>query len=672
MSKITLLPITGGFNLSAINNNFQKIQEELNSKVLYRDNPTGEPNQLTSPIDMNGQHIYNLPEPQLVHEPARFGDIKNLVDGLKDVDAQVLLAQEAALASETSADRAKDEADRAEAAAGSTDAGNLKIFSTRSAAVASLPFLLEGQIVEVEVDEDHQSKRTRNKVIGGALVFTSLLQGNPVTELETVTSLTRSVTLNDSHKYLRFTSSGSKVANFSSTSPFVGGEEIEISNRSAAGALSLKTEGMVINPVRGTSLLLSPGDSVKLKAVSATVLDMLYGSNTEVFSLPKIIDENATFNDEGTAITGWTPTGATLSTSNSYVRATKTAAVGATCTMNKPWTFTPNNRDFILYGKIRASAVSQFDATVFTIYNGSKEVAIWLGYTGTTYALGASCILGNQGASIVKAPITTTGLDYHVTAVEFALQYDTKFGQLNCWFREPDGRWKLKARLTCDYVSHTQIAVSKHTDAPVSSWFEFDYLTLCQPNIIAIGDSHCAGATLFDPNLTLALSDDESTWMRHCPIYPSFRNNLIVNKGVGAQTSAVINARINEVTRENPRVVFLHASSNDTPSTVTKAVRRANIQSSITAINSLGQQVVLLNSLYGTSTYINNPEYRDYMKSWWAEDKENLEGLSAAIDIMQPIKSTTDFLSDGLAAADKVHVTPTGFNLIGSYIKSKE
>lgn len=59
MSKIDLDPITSGYNLSKINANFQKIEDELNNKVLYRDSPAGEPNSMSYNLDMNGRSILN-------------------------------------------------------------------------------------------------------------------------------------------------------------------------------------------------------------------------------------------------------------------------------------------------------------------------------------------------------------------------------------------------------------------------------------------------------------------------------------------------------------------------------------------------------------------------------------------------------------------------------------
>lgn len=60
MSKINLDTVTSGFlSQEALNNNFEAIQEELQSKVLYRDNPNGEPNSMENDLDMNGHRILN-------------------------------------------------------------------------------------------------------------------------------------------------------------------------------------------------------------------------------------------------------------------------------------------------------------------------------------------------------------------------------------------------------------------------------------------------------------------------------------------------------------------------------------------------------------------------------------------------------------------------------------
>lgn len=59
MTKVTLPDITSGYNLSAINSNFQKIEDELNNKVLYRQIQDGEPNAMSENLDMNSNDILN-------------------------------------------------------------------------------------------------------------------------------------------------------------------------------------------------------------------------------------------------------------------------------------------------------------------------------------------------------------------------------------------------------------------------------------------------------------------------------------------------------------------------------------------------------------------------------------------------------------------------------------
>lgn len=81
MTKITLNDVTNTSSLSTINDNFDKIEQELNEKVLYRDAPVGEDNSLQTDVDANGKRIYNLPQPLLLSEAARLQDIVDIASG---------------------------------------------------------------------------------------------------------------------------------------------------------------------------------------------------------------------------------------------------------------------------------------------------------------------------------------------------------------------------------------------------------------------------------------------------------------------------------------------------------------------------------------------------------------------------------------------------------------
>ena len=61
MAKITINNISAGYNSnSQLNTNFDAVEAELNNKVLYRDNPEGEPNQMENNLDMNSNSILNV------------------------------------------------------------------------------------------------------------------------------------------------------------------------------------------------------------------------------------------------------------------------------------------------------------------------------------------------------------------------------------------------------------------------------------------------------------------------------------------------------------------------------------------------------------------------------------------------------------------------------------
>lgn len=60
MAKINISNITSGYtSTTALNNAFDAIETELNNKVLYRNNPSGEPNQMENNLDMNNFDILN-------------------------------------------------------------------------------------------------------------------------------------------------------------------------------------------------------------------------------------------------------------------------------------------------------------------------------------------------------------------------------------------------------------------------------------------------------------------------------------------------------------------------------------------------------------------------------------------------------------------------------------
>lgn len=60
MAKIDLNTVSSGYlSQAALNANFTAIENEFQDKVLYRDNPSGEPNSMQNDLDMNGHFVIN-------------------------------------------------------------------------------------------------------------------------------------------------------------------------------------------------------------------------------------------------------------------------------------------------------------------------------------------------------------------------------------------------------------------------------------------------------------------------------------------------------------------------------------------------------------------------------------------------------------------------------------
>ena len=137
MAKIILPPVASIYNVSTINNNFQEIADELSDDVLYRRNPSGQPNQMFNPLDMNSQRILNLPEAVSDLEPVRKGDVGPLLSLSAAAVAAAATATTKAAEASTSATTASTAASTATAAATSASNSNTAAGVSAAAALAS-------------------------------------------------------------------------------------------------------------------------------------------------------------------------------------------------------------------------------------------------------------------------------------------------------------------------------------------------------------------------------------------------------------------------------------------------------------------------------------------------------------------------------------------------------
>lgn len=79
--KIVLNTVLGSYDVTKINQNFDRIADAINDEVLSRTNPTGSPNTMNVDLDMNGKRVYNLPAPVLPSEAARLQDVVSIGGG---------------------------------------------------------------------------------------------------------------------------------------------------------------------------------------------------------------------------------------------------------------------------------------------------------------------------------------------------------------------------------------------------------------------------------------------------------------------------------------------------------------------------------------------------------------------------------------------------------------
>lgn len=77
--KISLQQISSGYASTDLHNeNITEIERHLNEKVLYRDNPDGEANQMSNPLDMNSNPIINLPSAVSTSSPITLGQFNSV------------------------------------------------------------------------------------------------------------------------------------------------------------------------------------------------------------------------------------------------------------------------------------------------------------------------------------------------------------------------------------------------------------------------------------------------------------------------------------------------------------------------------------------------------------------------------------------------------------------
>lgn len=79
MAKLELEKVKSGYQSSTVQNiNWTKLEDIINSQVLFRGNPEGEPNQMLNTLDMNSNRIINIVDAITSSEPATLRQLLQL------------------------------------------------------------------------------------------------------------------------------------------------------------------------------------------------------------------------------------------------------------------------------------------------------------------------------------------------------------------------------------------------------------------------------------------------------------------------------------------------------------------------------------------------------------------------------------------------------------------
>jgi len=386
--------------------------------------------------------------------------------------------------------------------------------------------------------------------------------------------------------------------------------------------------------------------------------------------LPTISADTWTWNDECGALTGWT---ATVGALPSIVGSELVWAAGSAGQQAKKTMSVPASGDFIIYAKMRYGvAANAYNKLAFRDAAGNTVFQISLGYGFTS----AKPVQKQVGATISNNStklVLISNFDYSA-GFDVAVHVDSKYSCLSFYQRLPDGSWDFLAFGPRPSNIYSIVTVEATNSSGLQD-FGLDFVSVGRPNLMAIGDSTTAGTKGFDPDDSKNLKNYASTWMKTATIYQHLRNNLIVNKGNGGDSSAQIKARVAaDIVAHQPKVVFVQASTNDYHKGITsQAARSTNIQNTVTAIVTGGADVVLLNAIYARSGAANWPAEADFNRDWWNNYASTVTGVFIAIDRMVVLADGSGYIDATYCdPTDKLHQSVAGYGVDGAYVKSYE
>ncbi|AXY41589.1 LamG-like jellyroll fold domain-containing protein [Halomonas sp. JS92-SW72] len=403
------------------------------------------------------------------------------------------------------------------------------------------------------------------------------------------------------------------------------------------------------------------------RVLDAAEVQQLYAEHAA--DVPFTLDENFVFTDEGDDLTPWSQVSGsnTVSTAGSEVYL-PAGSSSSPSTAKRSLSIPAMATDSLIFVKMRASYLSGKHAYLLFLNGSTQLLYLNFGYdwvAGAT-SLGTVSVL-NTVNTVTR--VLETGVDYSAPR-EYAIHIDRKFDQISFYLREPTG-WKLLNSMP--YFSAFGAANEVRLVQGASSGdmeIALDYLSWARPNFASIGDSITAGHNFFDPDPTFyaGIDDVRNSWQGHFQ-FAGLRNNFVVNKGVGSNTSAMITSRIGDAAGLGAKYVFVQASNNDA-SGVPQSTRTSSIQGSVDAVTASGARCVLYNAIYPNANNANHPGSAAYAQDWWENYRSQVTGVYQAIDVMAALADGAGYIDPAYCESDGIHPNAAGFGVMGDYFQT--
>jgi len=308
--------------------------------------------------------------------------------------------------------------------------------------------------------------------------------------------------------------------------------------------------------------------------------------------------------------------------------------------------------DYIFYLKAKTSQIVGSSCSIILGYPLAVGVAIAFDHNGSSAEIGKVCCYVNGVTHEIAAGIDTASYS------EWAIQVDRKQSKVYFYHRTGPSEFNYLGDFPYTTLA-TDTDMKINVGATIGQHLYVDYLSVCRPNIIAIGDSNCK-------RMGMDIGDN-SAW-DNVHILKTNRNCLIVNKGVGSNTSAMVSARLSaDVIAHGPKVCLFECTTNDYGGGITLPQKFAYTQNSVNDLVAAGIDVVLLPCLPGSEPGDAANFYMDFNADYYPL----ITGASVYCDWLSAVvDSETGLVDEPYIEADDAHLNDAGHVAVGALIES--